>query len=84
MRVQPKRKAKGRLMKQDAVEDEYGIPRRDIIRWSMTGAGGFPAPVRVVNRTYVFSRADLEKWAAGMRQSSAAESNGSETTSPGL
>ncbi len=72
--VKRKRKAKGRLMNQAAVEEEFGIPRRDVIRWSATRAGGFPAPVQVFNRTYLFNRADLEEWAAGPRRAPACSS----------
>ncbi len=60
-----KAKRKGRLMDQADVEEEFGLSRRTVVRWSTTGAGGFPRPVQVVNRTFIFSRAELERWAAG-------------------
>ncbi len=60
-----KAKRKGRLMNQADVEEELGIPRRSVVRWATSGAGGFPQPVQVVERTFLFNRLELEKWAAG-------------------
>lgn len=68
-KVQPK----GRLMNQKDIEAEFGIPRRDVIRWA--AAGKFPAVVRTVDRTFLFRRAEVERWAEGYRPGSAPASN---------
>jgi predicted DNA-binding transcriptional regulator AlpA len=39
-----------------------GADSRLLLRCVKTGAGGFPKPVRVVERTYLFRRAEIEKW----------------------
>ncbi len=62
-----KAKAKGRLMNQADVAEEFGLSRRDVIRWGAAGAGGFPRPVQAFGRTFLFSRAEMDRWAAGQR-----------------
>ncbi len=54
--------AKGRLMTQREVAEELGIDRRNIIRWCKCGENRFPKPVKVVARTYLFSRREIENW----------------------
>ena len=59
--AQPKPKA--RLMDQKDVEREIGVKRLQAIRWGCDPRTGFPAPVRVVGRTYLFKRSEIERWA---------------------
>lgn len=51
-----KTKAKGKLMTQRDIAEEFGASRRMVLLWAKKGRVGFPAPVRVVERTYFFSR----------------------------
>lgn len=51
-------RSKSKLMNQDDIETEFGVPRKDILFW--THKGIFPAPVRVLGRKYWFSRAEVE------------------------
>lgn len=53
---------KRRLMTQAEVADELGINRRNVVRWSSSGAFDFPSPVKIVARTYLFSRREIESW----------------------
>jgi hypothetical protein len=48
-----------KLMTQKDIADEFGPSRRQILEWAKSGKTGFPEPVRVVERTYLFNRADV-------------------------
>lgn len=55
---------KSKLMSQADIEAEFGVPRRDILRWTRKGL--FPAPERIIGRKYWFVRAEVEAfWQAG-------------------
>lgn len=51
---------KARLLCQADIEAEFGIPRRDLIRWTQKGL--FPAPLRIIGRKYWFDRAEVERF----------------------
>jgi predicted DNA-binding transcriptional regulator AlpA len=40
-----------------------GVSTKQLLRWAKTGAGGFPRPCRVIDRTYLFSHQEVERWA---------------------
>jgi hypothetical protein len=48
-----------RLINQKQIQKEFGIPTRDVIRWCMSGACGFPKPIRIIGRVYIFHRKDI-------------------------
>lgn len=57
-------RSKSKLMNQDDIEVEFGVPRKDILYW--THKGVFPAPLRILGRKYWFVRAEVEAfWQAG-------------------
>lgn len=60
-----KPKPKGRLMSQKDIELEIGVKRLQAVRWGCDPRTGFPSPVRIVGRTYLFKRTEVEKWAEG-------------------
>jgi predicted DNA-binding transcriptional regulator AlpA len=49
-------------MTQREVADELGIERRLVVRWAKSSTSDFPKPVKIVARTYLFSRRDIETW----------------------
>lgn len=49
-------------MTQREVAEELGIERRLIVRWARSPTSDFPKPVKVVARTYLFSRREIETW----------------------
>lgn len=49
-------------MTQGEIADELGLNRRNVIRWARSGAFDFPRPVKIVARTYLFSRREIETW----------------------
>lgn len=53
-------KAKGRLMNQKQIQEEYGIPTRDVLR--AVQAGRFPDPVRVLGKVRWFRRTEIAKF----------------------
>jgi excisionase family DNA binding protein len=52
----------GRFMTQGEIAEALGIERRKIVRWSKSGQFDFPKPVKVVARTYLFNRREIEVW----------------------
>ncbi len=46
-----------------------GVSNLKLLRMAKSGRGDFPAPVRLVDRTYYFKRADVERWCDGRRPS---------------
>jgi predicted DNA-binding transcriptional regulator AlpA len=55
-------KPEGRFMTQREVAEKLGIDRSTIIRWCKSGTNEFPKPVKVVARTYLFCRLEIETW----------------------
>lgn len=55
-------KLKPILINQGDVALLLGVPRESVIRWAKTQSG-FPRAVRVIDRTYLFSRKDVAAWA---------------------
>jgi len=51
------------LIEHADAADMIGVSTRKLLRWALNGCDGFPAPVRRVERTYLFNRQDLLKWA---------------------
>jgi hypothetical protein len=51
------------LINQIDAATMIGVPTGKLLRWVKTRVGGFPPPVRVVERTYLFSRVEVERWA---------------------
>jgi hypothetical protein len=52
---------KGRLMTQYDIQEEYGLPTRDVLR-AVASNRGFPQPVRVLGRKRWFNRADIARY----------------------
>ena len=51
---------KGRLMNQKQIQEEWGIPTRDVLRAVQTGK--FPSPVRVFGKVRWFNRAEVARY----------------------
>lgn len=60
MSTEAKATPKARLMNQKQIQDEYGIPTRDVLR--AVQAKKFPDPVRVLGKVRWFRRADIAKF----------------------
>lgn len=55
-------KTKQLLISHPDAAEMVGIPKHKLLRWAKGKKGGFPAPVKVVDRTYLFSRPEVEAW----------------------
>jgi hypothetical protein len=54
---------KSLLITQATAAAMIGVSTWLLLSWVRGRAGGFPAPVRIVGRTYLFSWREVEKWA---------------------
>ena len=39
-----------------------GVPSNKLLRWAKGRKGNFPSPIRIVERTYLFNRQEVEQW----------------------